>query len=297
MIIDRDLARMLIEQQFPDLVPFHLEELAGGWDNLTLLLNDTLIFRFPRAADKATFLDAEARLLHHVARALPVDVPRIMAFGEPTSAFPFPFVGYRLLPGIDACALQPSIHERIALATKLGETLAALHGISLSDALRWGARPDSLGRLDLAVRVPEALGHVERLSSLGVIRDKRGLMNVINSVAPREEADRNSLTLVHGDLYSRHLILASDARLTGIIDWGEIHLGDRAIDLSLAFSFLPAEGRTMFERAYGRLTRADTLLARFRAAWHCLHNLASAINAQDEELMIESRLELLRIVS
>ena len=44
---------------------------------------------------------------------------------------------------------------------------------------------------------------------------------------------------VHGDLYARHLLLDETRLPSGVIDWGDVHLGDPALDLSVAISFLP----------------------------------------------------------
>jgi aminoglycoside phosphotransferase (APT) family kinase protein len=72
-------------------------------------------------------------------------------------------------------------------------------------------------------------------------------------------------TWVHGDLYARHLVLGDRDDLAGIIDWGDLHAGDPALDLSIAFSMFEPELREPFFRAYGEVD-ADTLArARFRA--------------------------------
>jgi aminoglycoside phosphotransferase (APT) family kinase protein len=50
-----------------------------------------------------------------------------------------------------------------------------------------------------------------------------------------------------------------------VIDWGDVHLGDPALDLSLAFSFLPPAARGAFREAYGAIDDATWDRARFRA--------------------------------
>src|SRR5207253_3160794 len=61
---------------------------------------------------------------------------------------------------------------------------------------------------------------------------------------------------VHGDLYARHLIVDEHHTATGVLDWGDVHLGDPAIDLTLAFTFLPPESRDAFRAAYGPIDDA-----------------------------------------
>jgi aminoglycoside phosphotransferase (APT) family kinase protein len=71
---------------------------------------------------------------------------------------------------------------------------------------------------------------------------------------------------VHGDLYARHFLVDGSNTPCGVIDWGDVHLGDPALDLSIAYSFLLPGARSAFQEAYGHTD--DTALwerARFRA--------------------------------
>ncbi|HYO58921.1 phosphotransferase [Archangium sp.] len=70
---------------------------------------------------------------------------------------------------------------------------------------------------------------------------------------------------VHGDLYARHLLVDEHHTVRGVLDWGDVHLGDPAIDLTLAFTFLPPEARGTFREAYGDIDEATWDRARFRA--------------------------------
>src|SRR5262245_60516871 len=53
---------------------------------------------------------------------------------------------------------------------------------------------------------------------------------------------------VHGDLTPGNL-LAVDGRLSAVIDFGCLGAGDPAIDLMVAWTFLPADARTVFRAA------------------------------------------------
>lgn len=50
-----------------------------------------------------------------------------------------------------------------------------------------------------------------------------------------------------------------------MIDWGDVHFGDPAVDLSIGLSFLPPEGRAEFARSYGGIDEATWNRARLRA--------------------------------
>ena len=43
---------------------------------------------------------------------------------------------------------------------------------------------------------------------------------------------------VHGDLHPRNLVVR-DGRMSGLIDWGDLHAGDRAVDLAGVWMLLP----------------------------------------------------------
>ena len=74
-------------------------------------------------------------------------------------------------------------------------------------------------------------------------------------------------TLCHGDLGPRHVLTDDSGEPTGIVDWGDVHVGDPAVDLSIAWSFT-REAREAFFRAYGPVDDDRRRLARFRAIDH-----------------------------
>jgi aminoglycoside phosphotransferase (APT) family kinase protein len=71
--------------------------------------------------------------------------------------------------------------------------------------------------------------------------------------------------LVHGDLHIRHLLVDAEQRLTGVIDWGDLCLADRSVDLSIVWSFLPPDGRSAFAAEYGSISDETALRARMLA--------------------------------
>jgi aminoglycoside phosphotransferase (APT) family kinase protein len=63
--------------------------------------------------------------------------------------------------------------------------------------------------------------------------------------------------LVHGDLYGRHVLLDAKLEPTALIDWGDLHRGDPALDLSLAWTYFAGRARAEFLKSYARVSGAD----------------------------------------
>src|SRR5262249_36554689 len=143
--------------------------------------------------------------------------------GQPTETYPWPFAGHRMIPGRTACSVPLDDAERAAFAEPLGRFLAVLHAIPRGEAVRLGAGPDTIRRVDLAHRIPQARGNLQTLARKGLMEDSGPYSALLDS-APKVYVPRAD-TLVHGDLYVRHLLVSPDHHLAGVIDWGDIHLG------------------------------------------------------------------------
>jgi aminoglycoside phosphotransferase (APT) family kinase protein len=288
--VSTDLARALIEEQFPHLAPAHVESFGVGWDNTAFCVNDAYVFRFPRRPIAVPLLETEASLLPVLAARLPLPVPVPAFLGRPGASFPWPFAGYALLPGRTACAADLDEDERAAAAIPLARFLAALHAVPAAEATLHGAGPDTLARLDFATRVPRAREVLAVLAQRGHVEDVRPLMAVLDR-APAGYVPRADV-LVHGDLYARHLLVDGDNRPAGVIDWGDLHLGDPALDLALAHTFLPPAAHPAFRRAYGPIDDTAWLVARCRAVWHTALVLVYALEVGDADLVREAKVGL-----
>jgi aminoglycoside phosphotransferase (APT) family kinase protein len=253
-------ATELIEQQFPVLAPARLELLGAGWDNTAYLVNERFVFRFPHRQIAVPLIERETRILPLLAPHLPLPIPVPAFVGAPASGYPYPFAGYPHLAGTTACRLAWSEEERAQNAAPLGRFLAALHRIPVSEETRaWAPekvlRPMSPLRERLRSLAP-GLGGIE-VEELADLADR---LDVIPAGAGRR-------CWVHGDLYASHLLVDDQRHLCGVIDWGDVHPGNPAIDLMIAFSFLPPTARDVFRAAYGPID-ADTWN---RGRCHALH--------------------------
>jgi aminoglycoside phosphotransferase (APT) family kinase protein len=261
VVVSERLARQLLEAQFPELTVAGLRLLAEGWDNTVWLVNDDLVFRFPRRAIAIPGVEREITILPALAPRLPAAIPTPLLIGRPTDAFAWPFFGARLVPGRELADADLTDAARLLLAPELGRFLRALHAPELLDAFGEQLPVDPNRRADMTLRVPMAR---ERLAEL----ERRGSWQSppVPWLAEAESLPPSAVSAVtHGDLHVRHALVHDDGSLAGVIDWGELGRSDPAIDLPLYWSALPPEARPAFLGAYGALDEAALLRARVLA--------------------------------
>jgi aminoglycoside phosphotransferase (APT) family kinase protein len=260
--VPAELALSLIREQFPQLGARAAQPLGSGWDNTAYLVDGAVVFRFPRKQSTVALLERETRVLPRLAGTLPLSVPDPQWSGRPVERYPWPFAGYRRLDGMPACGANLSAGERMDAAARLGTFLAALHATPAEGLALPG---DEIGRTAFVRRMPELVERLELLRSRGLIADGWPWLRLFEGEMP---ADAPRTTVVHGDLYVRHLLVDDARRICGVIDWGDVHAGDPALDVSIAYGFLPPRARGVFFHAYGPADERTRRVARLRAAWH-----------------------------
>ena len=142
---------------------------------------------------------------------------------------------------------------------------------------------DSIGRMDLAKRIPKIKEGLAEIAKLELYQPDR-LYTYINDLTIHPTTTPYCLT--HGDLYARHLLI-DKKKLTGIIDWGDCELGHPAVDLAIAFSFLPPASHDTFKAAYGPINAETWKFARIRALVSCTMVIRYSHDIGDKNLLRE----------
>jgi aminoglycoside phosphotransferase (APT) family kinase protein len=258
------LATALIESQCPALAPATLDLMGEGWDNIAYLVNREWVFRFPRRAIAVPLLETEGRVLPALAPRLPCPVPTPEWFGRPDATYKWPFLGYRCLDGDVASDVGLNDAARAALAAPLARFLRALHDVPLLEAQAWGVPPDLIGYLDKGRIERLARPALSDLAGRGIIDDASLWLEVLDAGLAALPLS-GPLSVVHGDFYSRHILVDGAGRMTGVIDFGDLHLDHPALDLSVVWTVLPPRARRAFFAIYGEVNAATQAVARLRA--------------------------------
>lgn len=289
-IVSGPQAASLIERQFPDLAPARLAPLGEGRDNTAYLVNARWVFRFPRRELAAGLIETEAAVLPAIAPGLPLPVPVPVLVGRPDQGYPWPFAAYELIPGRTLCRAGLDEERRIEAAPVIASFLRVLHGVDCGAAARLGARPDAFRKLDVPHRTARITERLGRALDLGLVESAAPALRVIEQV-PAGWSPGTSI-LVHGDLYVRHVLVDDAGRPCGVIDWGDLHLGDPAVDLSIAWGLGPPALHAAFLDAYGPVSEETWRMARFRALFYGVALLVSGHEASDADLVREGRATL-----
>ncbi|MFC3454309.1 aminoglycoside phosphotransferase family protein [Amycolatopsis speibonae] len=234
--IDAELARRLVDTQFPrwaelPLIPFA----PAGSDHVIYRLGEELSVRLPRHSGAIKQARKEAEWLPRLAPHLPLTVPVPVEVGEPDFGYPWPWAVSRWLDGEVATvdALSGS-HEA---AGALAEFLTALHRFDTdtTEDLTGG----TLAARDTATR--------SAIAQTGETFDAEAMSELWDAALAAPGWDRPPVWF-HGDFHTGNL-LTTGGRLSAVIDFGELGIGDPACDLIIAFTLMSAETRATFRAA------------------------------------------------
>lgn len=283
--IEPAAALRLIQEQFPEIQAKKIRLLGVGWDNTAFVINEELVFRFPRREIALPLLETEWLLLPALASRLPLPIPVPQWRGCPCASFPWPFIGYRMLAGFTACYANLLEEERAALAQPIACFLSALHATPQAQIAQCKVTGDNQSRIDGALLTSKIKKNFDELDLLGLLPNRKSLEKLVEE--SQDFRTPKQSCIVHGDFYVRHLLIDEKHRLVGVIDWGDVHLGDPAIDLAIAHSFLPKSAHSSFIKSYGEVDLKTWHLARLRAIFSSTYLILFGHHSNDPDIFRE----------
>jgi aminoglycoside phosphotransferase (APT) family kinase protein len=235
---DPELVRRLLAAQFPRWADLPIERVdSSGTDNAMYRLGRELAVRLPRRPFAADGLRKEQHWSAVLAPQLPVEVPVPVAVGEPGDDFPFPWAVLRWIDGRNP--VVGALADPEALALDLAGFIQALRKIDPTGgpAQSRGVPLGSPGR-DIPTREAIAQLHDDIDTGAALALWDRAV------ALPQPPG----VFWSHGDL-SPGNVLVRDGRLSAVIDFAGVGVGDPTVDLVVAWNLLPADARSVFRAA------------------------------------------------
>jgi aminoglycoside phosphotransferase (APT) family kinase protein len=263
IVVDPELACRLLSR-FEQLEIESLRPLGEGWDRTVWLVNERWVFGFPRREMVVPGIEREIEYLPRLASLLPLPIPQPAFVGRPSEDFPWPFFGSAWIPGHEAAETDLDDAARETIGLEVATFLKRLHSRDVFDAIGANALPvDPMGRANMQKRVPITREDFAELARLGLWSAPKPVMQLLDQAELLPES-REPPVVVHGDFHFRH-VLVDNGRASGVIDWIDLSQADPSVDLSFAWSFLPAEARPRFFEAYGPVSDEQRLRAQVLA--------------------------------
>lgn len=233
---DAALVHRLLTRQFPQWTGLPVTPVPSyGTDHDVYRLGWNLGVRLPRIGWAGGQAAKEAEWLPRLAPHLPLAVPTPVALGRPDHAYPFIWAVHEWLPGENA---NGTLRDLEPAAVELAGFIRALRGVDTTGAPPRlpGTRGGPLAERDEHVRraIAELSGRIDGAAALRSWEQ--------SLAAPGWDGAE---VWGHGDLLPGNLLVL-DGRLSAVIDFGGLNVGDPACDLQPAWNLFPGDIRRAF---------------------------------------------------
>jgi aminoglycoside 2''-phosphotransferase len=205
--------------------------LGEGWHSRAYLVNEDLVFRFPKRLEQWEELDREIRFLVFVADKLPLAVPRYLRAAPDSSAAAY---GYAVYPYLRGNAMEInglSREKRTAAADRIAVFLRTLHGLVPGSEVG-----SLLPRVDARLVAEQFRARAEReiVPKLRPLEAKV-LRQQFESYLGTPGNFLFRPVVRHADLGRSHVLMEDDS-IVAIIDFGGVSWGDADFDFMPVFS-------------------------------------------------------------
>ena len=230
--LDEALVRRLLAEQFPEWAGLALRRIEpSGTVNAIFRLGDDLSVRLARREGPMEPGGKEFDWLPRLAPQLPLEIPMPVAQGHPSAAYPW---FWDVHTWVDGETVPVAEIDALQAARDLAAFVASLQRVDPSGAPRGRGIP-------LAERNEAMPFWIERFTGdpAALAEWERAL-----TLPPWEGPP----VWHHGDLDVRNW-LVRDGRISGVIDWGSMGVGDPACDVMVAWKLHSSAARDAFREA------------------------------------------------
>lgn len=235
---DVTLVQRLLAEQFPQWSGLPLRPVtSSGTDNALYRLGDEMVVRLPRIDWAKGQAEKEAHWLPRLAPHLPLQIPVQLAIGKPGQGYPWSWSIYRWLAG--ESATLKSLADPCQAAVELASFISALQQIDPVG----GPRAAEHNRRGMPLIKRDADTRAAIAASQGLF-DTDAVLAIWETALQAPDWGRAPVWF-HGDLLPGNVIVEA-GRLSAVIDFSGLAVGDPACDLMIAWGLFTGESRAVF---------------------------------------------------
>lgn len=297
-----DSYKQYIKEALPDLSIHSYMQNEEGWDNITVIINDELLFRFPRKLEYANRIPLEKELCTILSHSLQeIEIPKYhLLYKNDCNTVPF-------------CSYYPLIHgepltselvaklekkELEVIITQLATFLATLHSIPLkrTETLGFPIEKTLTYWKELQTKLNQYF--TNSLTSLQKSALNRLFENFFTCIT--KSTFQNAI--IHADFTHHHILFNNlHKNISGVIDFGDAQIGDPAFDFAgLYYDFGREFTTSVYEQYSALISHRDPLLIHRTTTFYqyspLLHNLIYNIETNNEIILKKNEEQLKAIL-
>ncbi|PIE95733.1 aminoglycoside phosphotransferase family protein [Bacillus fungorum] len=283
-----DSYKQYIKEALPNLSIHSYKQNEEGWDNVAVIVNDELLFRFPRKQEYAMRIPLEKELCALLSYSLhEIEVPKYhLLYKKETDTIPLCSY-YTLIHGEPLkikIVTTLEKQELQSLITQLASFLAALHSIPLTrvKALGFPIEKTLTYWKELQTKLNQYV--TNSLTSFQKLSLNRLFENFFTCI----DTSTFQNTIIHADFTHHHILFnKQNKNISGIIDFGDAQIGDPAFDFAgLYYDFGREFTTSVYEQYSTLISHHDPLLIHRITTFYqyspLLHNIIYNFETKNE---------------
>lgn len=219
----------VIQRNFPKLEVNSITYVGEGMDSKAFLVNDELIFRFPKLEEVAKQLEVEIALLPKLQKIFTLAIPDFEYIGEQENGFSF--VGYKKIHGEELSRkVLGSLDSRTRdnIFKQLSNFLQQIHAFPLVIAKQCGVKMDNTKENYLS----DFREIKNRAFSILDEETKAYVTNLYETYLADKANFLHVPALLHADFSPNHILFDNRENVvSGVIDFGDVNIDDLDYDL------------------------------------------------------------------
>lgn len=272
-----------IRERYRDLEINHIEINDIGQNNDVLIVNNRIVFRFPKYIEGIKKLEKETKVLDHIKDEVSFSIPDPLYRSLETKEVGKVFTGYKIIEGtpLYSSAVKRIEDEEVLqrIALHLVQFLTELHAQPIKDLhIEKQTAEDVRKSIEaLYLKFQQKLyPYMNKHSQAEVTQNFEAFLSNDNLL-------NFDTVLIHGDFGASNILWdANSKQIAGIIDFGETEIGDPAYDFA---GLLASYGDSFIKRCLRLYPEGDNVFERikFYQSTFALQEALHGIEKDDRE--------------